>query len=84
MGAARPMPSAKAAENPLSKRERQVAAGVARALLNKQIAFELHLTEGTIKEYMGRIFRKLDVHNRTELAVWWISTGQAVQLPDAR
>ena len=39
-------------------------------MLNKEIAYELHLTEGTVKEYLNRIFRKLDVSNRTELAVW--------------
>jgi len=38
--------------------------------LNKEIAYELHLSEGTVKEYMNRIFRKLEVKNRTELAVW--------------
>jgi DNA-binding NarL/FixJ family response regulator len=43
---------------------------VSRAKLNKEIAFELHLTEGTIKEYLNRIFRKLGTANRTELAVW--------------
>jgi DNA-binding NarL/FixJ family response regulator len=43
---------------------------VAEAKLNKEIAYELHLTEGTIKEYLNRIFRKLGLTNRTELAVW--------------
>ena len=54
----------------LSFRERQIAQLVSRAKLNKEIAFELRLTEGTIKEYLNRIFRKLEVKNRTELAVW--------------
>jgi DNA-binding NarL/FixJ family response regulator len=43
---------------------------VAEAKLNKEIAYDLHLTEGTIKEYLNRIFRKLGLTNRTELAVW--------------
>lgn len=54
----------------LSFRERQVVGLVSQAKLNKEIAFELHLTEGTIKEYLNRIFRKLGITNRTELAVW--------------
>jgi DNA-binding NarL/FixJ family response regulator len=54
----------------LSFRERQIAQLVCRAKLNKEIAFELHLTEGTIKEYLNRIFRKLEVKNRTDLAIW--------------
>lgn len=54
----------------LTFREMQIAERVCQAKLNKEIAFELRLSEGTIKEYMNRIFRKLDVHNRTELAMW--------------
>ena len=54
----------------LSFREKQVVGLVSQAKLNKEIAFELHLTEGTIKEYLNRIFRKLGITNRTELAVW--------------
>jgi DNA-binding NarL/FixJ family response regulator len=50
-------------------RELQIVALVKRALPNKMIAFELHLTEGTIKEYLHHIFRKLRVSNRTELAL---------------
>ena len=54
----------------LSFREKQIAQLVCQAKLNKEIAFELRLTEGTIKEYLNRIFRKLDVKNRTQLAIW--------------
>jgi len=54
----------------LSFRERQVVKLVSQAKLNKEIAHELHLSEGTIKEYLNRIFRKLGTSNRTELAVW--------------
>jgi DNA-binding CsgD family transcriptional regulator len=54
---------------PLSFRERQVVALIRQAKTNKEIAYELCLTEGTIKEYLYRIFRKLAVTNRTELAL---------------
>lgn len=57
----------------LSFREQQVVNLVAQAKLNKEIAHELHLTEGTVKEYLNRIFRKLGVSNRTALAVWAMS-----------
>ena len=60
----------------LSFRERQVVDLVSKALLNKEIAWELHLTEGTVKEYMIRIFRKVGVKNRTELAVWAVTRPQ--------
>lgn len=46
---------------------------VRQAKANKEIAYELHLSEGTVKEYLNRIFRKLEVKSRTELAVWAMS-----------
>jgi len=64
----------------LSFRERQVVNLVAQAKLNKEIAYELHLTEGTVKEYLNRIFRKVEVTNRTALAVWAMT--QRVQQPE--
>lgn len=54
---------------PLSHRELQVVDLVSQGKLNKEIAFELHLAEGTIKEYLNRIFHKTGATNRTELAV---------------
>jgi DNA-binding CsgD family transcriptional regulator len=60
----------------LSLREKQVVDLICKGKLNKEIAYELHLTEGTVKEYLNRIFRKVGSSNRTELAVWAI-TGQA-------
>jgi len=54
----------------LSFREKQIVDLVRQAKANKEIAYELHLSEGTVKEYLNRIFRKLDVKSRTELAVW--------------
>ncbi len=61
----------------LSFREKQIVDLVRQAKLNKEIAFELHLTEGTIKEYLNRIFRKLDVKNRTQLAIWAFTNESA-------
>jgi len=66
----RPTPGQK-----LSHRERQVATLVAQGLSNKQIAWELHLSEGTIKVYIFHIFQKANVTNRTELAVWQLHGG---------
>jgi DNA-binding NarL/FixJ family response regulator len=54
----------------LTLREKQIVDLVRQAKLNKEIAFVLHLSEGTIKEYLNKIFRKLGVKNRTDLAVW--------------
>jgi DNA-binding NarL/FixJ family response regulator len=42
---------------------------VRQAKSNKEIAYELSLTVGSVKEYMHRVFRKLGVRSRTELAL---------------
>jgi DNA-binding NarL/FixJ family response regulator len=59
----------------LSFREKQIVALISQAKLNKEIAYALHLSEGTVKEYINRIFRKLSLGNRTALAVWALTTG---------
>jgi DNA-binding NarL/FixJ family response regulator len=60
----------------LSFREKQIVDLVRQAKANKEIAFELHLSEGTVKEYLNRIFRKLEVKSRTELAIWALTAVQ--------
>ena len=45
----------------LTKREREVCELVAQGLLNKQIAFELGMSEKTVKVHRGRVTRKLNV-----------------------
>ena len=64
----------------LSFREKQIVDLICQARQNKEIAYQLHLSEGTIKEYLNRIFRKVSVKNRTELAVW--SLTQRVSVAD--
>jgi len=59
----------KHASDRLSFREQQIVSLVRQAKANKEIAYELCLTEGTVKEYLYHIFRKLHVTSRTELAV---------------
>ena len=70
----------------LSLREKQVVDLVRQAKPNKEIAYQLHLSEGTIKEYLNRIFRKLGMSNRTELAVWAMThraESVVIPLPDS-
>ncbi len=59
-----------AASKELTFRESQIVDLVAQGKTNKEVAFHLLLTEGTIKEYLNRIFKKAGVSNRTELAIW--------------
>ncbi|HEX6497445.1 MAG TPA: response regulator transcription factor [Micromonosporaceae bacterium] len=50
----------------LSERERQVLTLVARAMSNRQIANQLHITEGTVKRHMRNIFGKLHAVSRID------------------
>lgn len=64
----------------LTPQQFRVAVMVGQGLLNKQIAYELGVTEATIKAHMTEIFRKLGVPSRTKVA---LAIGQlAVQSSD--
>ena len=68
----------------LTPREKQIVDLVSQAKLNKEIAHELHLSEGTVKEYLNKVYRKLGLKNRTELAVWVLlnpDQGRMIQGP---
>ncbi|WP_187971374.1 response regulator [Aquibium microcysteis] len=53
----------------LTPREREVARLVAAGLSNKRVAIRLDLHEKTVKHHMTRVLAKLNVTNRTEVAV---------------
>ena len=53
----------------LSKREVEIYTLIRRGFCNKEIGRFLSLSEKTVKHYLGNIFRKLNVRNRTELAL---------------
>jgi two-component system nitrate/nitrite response regulator NarP len=53
----------------LSQRERAVAELVVKGLRNRDIAAELGIGEGTVKVHLHKIFEKLNVASRTELAL---------------
>lgn len=50
----------------LSPVERSVLQGLARGLLYKEVAEELGLSTSTVRTHVWHIYRKLQVHNRTE------------------
>ncbi|MGL5066370.1 MAG: response regulator [Sarcina sp.] len=53
----------------LTEREKDVALLVAQGLSNKEICGKLFLSEGTVKNYVSKILDKLNLENRTELAI---------------
>lgn len=50
---------------------------VGRGMSNKEIAKELYLSEGTARNYISQILNKLDLRDRTQLAIWAVETGIA-------
>ncbi len=53
----------------LSERERDVALAVGRGLSNAEIAAELYMSVATVKSYVSRLFTKLEVGNRVQVAL---------------
>ncbi|MBF6170229.1 response regulator [Nocardia blacklockiae] len=53
----------------LTDRERTVLGLLGRGLTNRQIAQRMYLSEKTVRNYVSRVLRKLDVQGRTEAAV---------------
>ena len=56
----------------LTKRELEVLIEVANGKLNKEIANELKISERTVKNHISNIFKKIDVNDRTQAAVFAI------------
>lgn len=50
----------------LTPAQRRVLSGLADGLLNKQIAYDMGISEATVKAHMTAIFRKLGANNRTQ------------------
>jgi FixJ family two-component response regulator len=51
----------------LTPREREVMAAVAKGLMNKQIAYDLGITEITVKLHRGNVMRKMQVRSVADL-----------------
>ncbi len=54
----------------LTRREGQLVSLLAQGMKNKEIATQLNISEGTVKVYMSRLFQKLGVKDRFELALY--------------
>jgi DNA-binding NarL/FixJ family response regulator len=59
----------------LTQREMQVISAIATGLANKEIAARYALSEDTVKHHLTRIFEKLGVTNRLELALFAMNYG---------
>lgn len=59
----------------LRKNELEMIRGVGRGLSNKEIALELCLSEGTVRNALSAILSKLNLRDRTQLAIWALQSG---------
>lgn len=68
-------PKAQAADTSLSEREREIMLWVTRGKSNSVIGSILGISASTVDTYMRRIFRKLDVADRTSAAMRAVAIG---------
>ncbi len=61
----------------LNRTEKNIASLVGRGLSNKEIAEKLFLSEGTIRNALSSALSKLNLRDRTQLAIWAVQTGLA-------
>lgn len=59
----------------ISNSEWRVIKQIGRGLSNKEIAAKLCLSEGSVRNYLSSILRKLGLRDRTQLAIWAVQTG---------
>ena len=59
----------------LTKREMEILVQIAKGMLNKEIAINLDISERTVKNHISNIFKKIDVSDRTQAAVFAIKNN---------
>jgi two-component system, NarL family, response regulator DegU len=62
-------------DDTLTKREVEVLKLLAEGLFNKEIAYMLAISEKTVKNHVSNIFKKIDVSDRTQAAVYAIKNN---------
>lgn len=63
----------------LTQAELKVIQQVGFGLSNKEIAQKLYLSEGTVRNYVSTVLSKLELRDRTQLAIWAVQTGVTIQ-----
>ncbi|MCM3490657.1 response regulator transcription factor [Alkalihalophilus marmarensis] len=69
-------PAGREALEKLTPRERDIAALVAQGLSNREIADQLYLSEGTIRNTLSIILEKFQLRDRTQLAIYYLKNSK--------
>ena len=59
------------AAHDIAEKEQEIIELVASGLSNKEIAQKLYLSEGTVRNYLSGILEKLELRDRTQLAIYY-------------
>ena len=54
----------------LTRREKEILASLASGASNEHIADEFLIIQHTVRTHLYRVFRKIDVTNRTQASLW--------------
>jgi DNA-binding NarL/FixJ family response regulator len=71
-------------ETALTRRETEILQLVAGGLSNKEIAAQLVITEGTVKNHVHNSLEKLHLTNRTQAAAYTVAQGLGMPRPEPR
>jgi DNA-binding NarL/FixJ family response regulator len=66
----------------LTPREKEVLALIAVGMTNAEIAEELFISPHTVKNHVTNIYKKIQVEDRTQIALWAIAAGLVDEMPD--
>lgn len=55
----------------LTETEEKILDLLSKGMTNKEISAQLYIAEKTVRNYLSRVMRKINVGNRTEAALYW-------------
>lgn len=67
----------------LTSRELEVLRSIGRGCTNREIAQQLYITEGTVKTHVSHILNRLNLRNRSQIAVYANSIQSCCQAPES-
>lgn len=64
----------------LQQNERNIIKLIGRGYSNKEISNDMYLSDGTIRNYISSILNKLDLRDRTQIAIFAVQNGLTVEI----